>query len=80
MEIQVEKGIPIPEPGRRKRGERLYPFREMEIGDSFVVEKNGRKSWSFIFTQITEAQKVHNIKLTSRTTDDGTKIRVWRTA
>lgn len=35
-EIKIEKGIPIPE-GRPRN--RIYPWAEMEVGDSFVVQK-----------------------------------------
>ena len=79
MAIEIEKGIPIPEVGRRKKGERLYPFKHLEPGDSFAVEKNGHKSWGFIFQQIKIANKeMPERKFTSRRIDDNT-TRVWRT-
>ena len=40
MMPEIEKGIPLPE-GRRGR-KKLYPFGEMEIGDSFVVPVNSQ--------------------------------------
>lgn len=41
--IQIEKGIPVAEP--RKRGatfEPKYPWKQMEIGDSFIVPNEGK--------------------------------------
>lgn len=35
--IQIDKGIPIPPKGERTTRQK-YPFREMEIGDSFHVD------------------------------------------
>jgi hypothetical protein len=38
--LKIEKGIPLP-PTTMGRA-RIYPFKEMEIGDSFFVPLNGR--------------------------------------
>jgi len=76
--IEFEKNIPIPDPWRRKKGE-AFQFEKMEIGDSFVLEKTGHKSWAFAFVMIRDAQIKFRIKLTTRLIDDE-KRRVWRTA
>lgn len=76
MEFQIEKGVPFP--AKPVRGGK-YPFAKLAIGDSFAVPLAGRKSWAFIFTAITNAQKLYNIKLTTRLTADGVR-RVWRVA
>ena len=36
-QIKIEKGIPIPEADGRGRG-RVYPFPEMEVGDSVLIK------------------------------------------
>ncbi len=36
---QIDKGIPIP-PVHWSRGRRKYAFRDMEVGDSFVVAES----------------------------------------
>lgn len=36
MNYKVEKGIPIP----ATKGNQVYPWREMEVGDSFCVLKH----------------------------------------
>lgn len=77
--MDIEKGIPVPESWRHKKGESKYPWTSLEVGDSFTVKKEHRKSWDFIFAAITKAQKDHGIKLTTRLIDDDTR-RVWRTS
>lgn len=76
---EIEKGIPVPESWRTKKGESKYPFNKLEVGDSFVIEKNGHKSWEFSFAAVLKAQKDLGIKLTTRAEGDE-KRRVWRTA
>jgi len=78
MAFEIEKGVALPDSGRTKKGERLYPFGKMEVGDSFVVPKNGHKSWAFLHVATTKAQKECSIRLTTRAIDDENK-RVWRT-
>jgi hypothetical protein len=34
--IEIDKGIPMPALGSAKK----YPFKDMEVGDSFFVEEN----------------------------------------
>jgi hypothetical protein len=77
--MQIEKGIPVPEAWRAKKGASKYPFRELAVGDSFVIEKNGHKSWDFVFRAIDKAQKELGIKCTTRLIEDE-KRRVWRTS
>ena len=67
MEYVIEKSIPIP----MQRGAAVYPWAEMEVGDSILVTKaSGRvagRSWGIR----------HNAKFTSRATENG--FRIWRT-
>jgi hypothetical protein len=76
MQFAIETGIPAP--AKPVSGGK-YPFAKLQVGDSFVVELEGRKSWAFLYGAITHAQKKHSIKLTSRLIEDG-KRRVWRVA
>jgi hypothetical protein len=77
VDIQIETGILMPKkpaPGGR------YPFAKMNVGDSFVVKLEGRKSWGFAFALINSAQrKFEGRKFTSRLLDADTR-RVWRVA
>lgn len=41
MKIKIEKNVPLPSTDRynrgRRSGENAYPFRDMKVGDSFVI-------------------------------------------
>lgn len=42
MSFEIRKGVPCPDPYKQGR-QTLYPWKEMEVGDSFVVPlKPGR--------------------------------------
>ena len=63
--IQIDKGIPIP--NRFK-----YPFKDMEIGDSFYLTKE-EKTYN-----IHKLAKKAGIKVLTRRENDGRRI--WRIA
>lgn len=72
MNIQIEKGIPIPEcKTRRNSGPFLDAIKQMEVGDSFLYGPKRLGNLSFY-------QKRFNIKLTQRKTPEG--YRIWRFA
>ena len=64
--IKIEKGIPI-YPHRNNR----YPLGEMDIGDSFYINKVSRSG-------VYVCAKRKNMKITIR--NDGEGYRVWRIA
>lgn len=71
----IEKSIPIPVRSRDSR----YPFKEMDVGDSFMVEFEATPP--IIVTRrvrsaVSSYQKKSLAKFTVRTFDDG--LRVWR--
>lgn len=68
--IKIDKGVPIPKPSLR--GAKLYPLRNMMIGDSFLVDNPALRSGIY-----SNAKNV-GIKITVR--QEGKKLRVWRTA
>lgn len=59
-EIKIEKGIPV-------QSKTKYPFKQMNIGDSFIC-----KTANGIYT----CAKNASVKIQVRSTDDG--YRVWR--
>jgi hypothetical protein len=66
---KIEKNVPFPA-YVGGRGNRKFPFSEMEIGDSIVIptkSKNAAYSWA----------KLHSRKFTIQPVDADT-IRVWR--
>lgn len=72
MTYKIEKDIPIPKKRPPIKGYK-YPLREMEIGDSFLVEGDGYLLCKKIHTH-TSALKPK--KFRSRTVKEG--MRVWR--
>lgn len=76
MTIQIDKGVPLPK--RRLPSEPMYPWRSMEIGDSFFVEKRGAS----MTKQALAAGKASNRKFITRSVEENgvTGIRVWRIA
>jgi len=71
-ELKIEKNIPIPQ------GKHYELLRNMEVGDSFVIQK--KKYHNGHFRRLT---KTLGIKLTSRSItkhplDKGDFVRVWR--
>ena len=79
MTIRIEKGISIPPAGLRTKLWHVYPFADLQVGDSFVMPKGGHEKWTFAFAIIQRAEKQFGIELTSRLIDDKNR-RVWRTA
>jgi hypothetical protein len=75
MTFQIEQNIPMPTKPERNG----YPFADLKVGDSFVVNMNGKKSWAGVYAAITKAQDKHQIKLTTRLIDE-TNRRIWRVA
>jgi hypothetical protein len=68
-DIKIEKNVPMPE----ARGETIYPFSDMEVGDSFFVPgrtpnqmQNSASHW----------RKKNGWKFTTARENDGTRI--WR--
>jgi hypothetical protein len=72
--LKIEKGIPIPPDMRgMTKGKRKYPFAEMEVGDSILLEQ---KKASGIGSY---AQKcLPGAKFSTRKVEGG--IRIWRLA
>ena len=72
-EIKIESGVPFP----RARGSKLYPLREMKIGDSFKVpDKANLSSIRCIVDRFSKNNREY--KFTVRKSEGG--HRVWRVA
>lgn len=72
--IEVEKNVPVPEGGRSSV---KYPFKTMEVGDSFTVEAGKEMS---VRSSATYYKKIQpGAQYTIRRMEDNT-LRVWRTA
>lgn len=66
---KIQKNIPIPSKSRKK----LYPFGDMEVGDSFAVPLNKNKA---IIYAVSKAVKGSEKKFTRRVLAN--EIRIWR--
>lgn len=69
--FKIEKNVPIPE--RIYRDRQNYPFKQMDIGDSFCVPKEYEKS---IRALASRWGKVLGRKFVVSKEDD--KVRIWR--
>ena len=77
MSFKVEKGVPIPsikQKAKRKKRESKYPFKKMNIGDSFLMKKRvAPNASSAIYT----AAKAAGVNIRVRKDEKG-NVRVWR--
>lgn len=74
--IAVDKGLPIPAP--RGGGARKYPFRELEVGDSFFIPGKTRQQ---LKASISNASCDCRRFVTRGVVEHGVKgLRVWRVA
>jgi hypothetical protein len=71
--IEVQKGVPMPADrnGNTRKGK--YPWKQMEVGDSFFVPN---KSTSAFGANIVVAKRSTGFNFVSRNENDG--VRVWR--
>ena len=70
MSYEIEKGVELT-PRRSK-----YPFSDMEVGDSFLVDESGNHAAAR--NAATGYGQRHDMKFSSRTTVAG--LRIWRVA
>lgn len=73
MAYPIDKGVPIP-PSSHGKGRLIYPWDEMEVGDSFVPRG---KTGACSLVLSANAQRPGKTFLARRT--DGVS-RIWRTA
>lgn len=73
MAYPIEKGMPMP-PKARGKGRLIYPWDEMEVGDSFVTDGKGNAR-----ALIINATKSRPDKAFEARTVKGVS-RIWRTA
>jgi hypothetical protein len=71
IEMKISKNIPIPEDKMRRQ----YPYKEMEIGDSFYIEDLGLP---VVCNNNYRYGKKLGMKFIARKEREG--VRVWRTA
>lgn len=74
MIVEIDKNKPMPS---GKRGTQKYPWSELKIGDSFLIDT---RHWAFgslaYFNKKMKKLKKKQIKIETRS--EGDKCRVWR--
>jgi hypothetical protein len=70
MSIAIEKNVPVPELKERNS----YPYKSMDVGDSFFVEDTTTRIMS---NNNYRAGKTYERKFVARR--EGNGVRVWRT-
>ncbi len=74
--ILIEKDIPIPPRTRSVKFE--YPFKEMEVGDSFIIDYSD-KNYRKLYSSMKRYRKFNEgVKYTIRTFKDENHLRCWR--
>jgi hypothetical protein len=71
MTFEIEKGVPVPSGAVSNR----YPFREMEVGDSFFVPSGATQAGN-VRAAAAMAGRRHGAKFKVCQKADG--VRVWR--
>lgn len=80
--LEIEKGIPIPKVDKSYAYDSKYPFKVMEVGDSFFVpvdREQPRKQFHRVAMNISascRAKRMNGKKFLTRTLRDG--VRCWR--
>lgn len=77
-EFKIEKGVPLPKNKQgRKRND--WPFKNMEVGDSFFVSAESYKTIEGCRTSVMSATRSYrHMKFTSATYREKNGVRVWR--
>lgn len=73
----IIKGEPVPEPRKGIVSESVYPFKQMELGDSFVVQESEAKKQT-VLGAIQAYQRKTGAKFATRTVKEGKAIQVWK--
>ena len=73
--FEIEKGIPIPPKTVNGRGKTKYPFKSMEVGDSFFV--GSQHTWKIIRSAASAYSRKYGGRFETRKDGDG--FRFWRT-
>lgn len=75
MGFEIEKGIPVP--ARSSSGG--YPWKDMQVGDSFVFPCADKRYYGRIASAMQDRnEKFPDTKFISRTDKATSSVRVWR--
>lgn len=73
--MDIEKNVPLTNT-RSRRGSKYDVIKDMDIGDSFLMEKSDSSSARGFQSYITQIANYLGVKVKTRTVEGG--VRVWR--
>lgn len=74
--FQIEKDVPIPETANKRLRTTKYPFRQLEVGDSFFVPLTNGQSATKLQRSLASCAARQKVKVQTRCVENG--VRVWR--
>lgn len=74
--IKIEKDKAIPATKRGPGARSKYPFKDLKVGDSFLIPDKKKKNGIYSMLAAFNKKQAKPIKITIRVEEDG--IRVWR--
>jgi len=73
--MEISKNIPFPKRSTKGRPDK-YPFKELEIGDSFTINKSEQMS---VYSCVNYYNKINSTTIKVKTgKDDSGQLRCWR--
>lgn len=80
--FQIDKNIPVPARSGGSGREAIYPFKQMEVGDSFEVKLDQSRSTSLAKLQTVLSAcgrgAIGKGGVTTRANKEANSVRVWR--
>lgn len=80
MKIKIDKHVPPPTKTGSGRPEPKtdYPFKQLQIGESFVIKKDEiKEEWRLLYYKLTSWGQRNARRFATRTLDANT-VRIWR--
>jgi len=78
-EIKIDKGLPIP-PGSGRGKRSIYPFRQMEIGDSIFIPNKTARIIGGVWGTFAKRNPEFAFKARADSVEGVPGVRVWRIA
>ena len=74
--MKIDNNVPVPPPGEVRDNRTKYPFREMEVGESFFVDgkEDGCRA------KAAALMMTRRSRLTFKTQRENNGVRIWRVA
>lgn len=73
---EIEKDVPVPESGACRVRPAKYPFRQLQIGESFFVPVSNGQTTTRLQRTLSSCAARQRVKVQTRVVENG--VRVWR--